>query len=134
MEEKNYLFNLDFVVRDYELDLQGIVNNSVYQNYMEHCRHEFIKSRGVDFARLHHDEGIDPVVVRIEIDYKRPLTSGDRFSVKLNIGFEGRMKMIFWQDIYREDGTLMTQGKITAAILKNFRPIPVPEAMAKALS
>lgn len=129
MEEKIYTFSLEMEVRDYELDLQGIVNNSVYQNYLEHCRHKFIKSRGVDFAALHHNEGIDPVVARIEIDYKRPLTSGDRFTVRLNIGFEGRMKMIFFQDIYRDDGTLMAQGKVTAAILKNGRPIPVPEEM-----
>ena len=50
-------------VRDYECDLQGIVNNANYQHYIEHTRHEFLSSLGVSFARL-HEEGIDPVVAR----------------------------------------------------------------------
>jgi len=31
----DYQFKVDFEVRDYECDLQGIVNNAVYQNYLE---------------------------------------------------------------------------------------------------
>ena len=38
------------VVRDYECDIQGIVNNAVYQNYNEHCRSCFIASLGIEFA------------------------------------------------------------------------------------
>ena len=45
-------FKVDFKVRHYECDLQGIVNNSVYFNYLEHARHEFLFSNGVDFALL----------------------------------------------------------------------------------
>ncbi|MCW8814414.1 MAG: acyl-CoA thioesterase, partial [Chlorobium sp.] len=31
---QNYDFSLTMLVRDYECDMQGIVNNSVYQNYL----------------------------------------------------------------------------------------------------
>ena len=77
-----YIFELKFKVRDYECDIQGIVNNSVYQNYMEHTRHEFINTIGLDFADL-HNKGIDTVVAKAEIAYKRPLRSGDDFVCKL---------------------------------------------------
>lgn len=30
-------FFLEFAVRDYELDFQGIVNNANYQHYLEHA-------------------------------------------------------------------------------------------------
>jgi len=61
------VFKLEFEVRDYECDLQGIVNNARYLNYLEHTRHKYLLSKGIDFARL-HNEGIDLVVSRIEID------------------------------------------------------------------
>lgn len=69
-------------VRDYECDLQGIVNNANYQHYLEHTRHEFLLSTGVSFAKL-HEQGVDPVVARINMAFKTPLKSGDEFISKL---------------------------------------------------
>ena len=51
-------FSLEFTVRDYECDLQGVVNNANYQHYLEHARHEFLISKGISFVKL-HEEGID---------------------------------------------------------------------------
>ena len=94
-----YIFELQMKVRDYECDLQGIVNNANYQHYIEHTRHEFLSSLGVSFARL-HDEGIDPVVARLSMAFKTPLKSGDEFISKLYIKKEG-IKYVFYQDIFR---------------------------------
>ena len=49
-----YIYELEMKVRDYECDLQGIVNNANYQHYLEHTRHEFLLTTGVSFAELHH--------------------------------------------------------------------------------
>lgn len=94
-----YIFELQMKVRDYECDLQGIVNNANYQHYIEHTRHEFLSSLGVSFARL-HDEGIDPVVARLNMAFKTALKSGDEFISKLYIKKEG-IKYVFYQDIFR---------------------------------
>ncbi|MBM6864933.1 acyl-CoA thioesterase [Bacteroides caecigallinarum] len=94
-----YIFELQMKVRDYECDLQGIVNNANYQHYIEHTRHEFLSSLGVSFARL-HDEGIDPVVARLNMAFKTPLKSGDEFISKLYLKKEG-IKYVFYQDIFR---------------------------------
>ncbi len=95
---EKYFFEYPFEVRDYECDMQGIVNNSVYLNYLEHTRHKFLLSVGCDFATL-HPQGIDPVVKHMEIDYKQSLRSGDKFVSKLYLKREG-IRFVFYQDIY----------------------------------
>lgn len=99
MTTDKYCFELRLKVRDYECDLQGIVNNANYQHYLEHTRHEFLTSTGLSFARL-HDESIDPVVARISMAFKTPLRSGDEFVSKLYLRKEG-IKYVFYQDIFR---------------------------------
>ena len=56
-----YIYELEMKVRDYECDLQGIVNNANYQHYLEHTRHEFLTSVGVSFAAL-HEQGVDTIL------------------------------------------------------------------------
>lgn len=87
-------------VRDYECDIQGIVNNANYLHYTEHTRHLYLQSLGVSFARL-HEKGIDPVVARMNLQYKTPLRSDDVFVSKLGIRKEG-LRYIFNQDIFRK--------------------------------
>ena len=95
-----YIYELTLKVRDYECDLQGIVNNANYQHYIEHTRHEFLTSTGISFAKL-HEEGIDPVVARLTMSFKTPLKSGDEFVSKLYLRKEG-IKYVFYQDIFRK--------------------------------
>ncbi len=120
---QDYHFQLELQVRDYECDLQGIVNNSVYQNYLEHCRHKFLNHVGLDFAQLHND-GIDAVVIRAELDYKFPLRPGDEFWVRLKMGKQGRLRIIFDQQVIRKsDEQLMVSARITTVLTKNNRPV-----------
>ena len=118
---KEYIFELNMKVRDYECDAQGIVNNANYQHYMEHTRHEFILSKGIRFSKL-HEQGIDPVVTRISMEYKTPLKGGDEFICKLNVKKEG-VRYIFEQDIYRaEDEKLCVKGNVECVCIINGRP------------
>ncbi len=121
MTEETALFEIRLKVRDYECDLQGIVNNANYQHYLEHARHEFLRSIGLSFADFHY-RGIDFVVTRVEIDYKTPLTSGDSFTVNLNIKKEG-VRWLFFQEIRNEkDGKLCVKGKVASVAVVNGRP------------
>ena len=123
MTENKLPYNLRFVVRDYECDLQGVVNNANYQHYLEHARHEFLISKGVSFAEL-HNEGIDLIVTKVEIEYKFPLRSHDEFIVTVDIQREGNVRLCFIQDIYRlPDLKLVAKAKITGAATKKGRPV-----------
>lgn len=110
---KKYQFRLDFQVRDYECDLQGVVNNAVYQNYLEHCRHEFIKTLGLDFAEL-AERGLNLVVIRAELEYKRSLRSGDQFWVGLILERISPLRYRFRQDVYLlPDNQLVLKAWVT---------------------
>lgn len=120
---KEFDFQIELEVRDYECDIQGIVNNAVYQNYLEHCRHKFLNYAGLDFAAMHND-GIDGVVIRAEIDYKFPLCPGDEFFVRLKLAKHGRLRIVFKQQVVRKaDEKLMVNANITVAITKNGKPV-----------
>lgn len=128
------IFTLDFKVRDYECDMQGIVNNAVYQNYLEHARHEYLLAKGVDFAELARQK-INLVVLRAELDYKLPLVSGDEFFVEVTVAQSSRVRFDFLQNIYRKhDNKLMLAAKITGTSLnERGRPF-VPEVIEKLFS
>jgi len=130
---KKYQFRLDFQVRDYECDLQGVVNNAVYQNYLEHTRHEFIKQLGLDFAELTR-RGINLVVIRAELDYKRSLRSGDYFWVGLILERISPLRFAFRQDIYLQpDDKLVVKAWITGTGVNVKGRPELPQEISSAL-
>ena len=120
---------LQMAVRDYECDLQGVVNNAVYQNYLEHARHEFLRTQQLDFAAL-AQAGVNLVVVRAELDYKSPLTSGDEFIVNTRLEKVSRLKLAFHQTItrVRDQKLIVTAIIIGAGVNKQGRPY-MPEEL-----
>jgi len=115
---KAYIYKLEMKVRDYECDLQGVVNNSNYQRYMEHTRHEYLETLGENFAKW-HEIGIDAFVSKVEINFKHSLRSGDRFLSCMNIRREG-IKLVFEQDIFKlPELKLASTGKVESVIVVN---------------
>lgn len=124
--QPEYVFETEMEVRDYECDIQGIVNNANYLHYTEHTRHLYLKSLGVSFAKL-HDQGIDPVVARMNLQYKAPLRNDDVFVSRLAIRKEG-LRYVFLQDIYRkEDNRLAFRATVELVCLVNGRLANSPE-------
>lgn len=108
------------MVRDYECDIEGIVNNANYLHYAEHTRHLFLKQCGLSFAQM-HQKGIDAVVARMNLQYKVPLTCDDEFISRLAMTKEG-LRYIFHQDIYRaSDEKLCFRAAVEVVCLVNGR-------------
>ena len=122
-------FKVDFKVRDYECDLQGIVNNSVYFNYLEHARHEFLLANNVDFAAL-AEQKVNLVGIRSEMNYKDSLRPGDEFYVEVALERESRVKFAFKQKVIRaHDNKLMLDAVVTGtSVNERGRPF-LPDAI-----
>ncbi len=129
----NCQYKLEFSVRDYECDLAGMVNNASYLNYIEHARHEFLKSKEIDFAQL-ADQGIYLVVLRVELDYLYSLRSGDQFYVGTNLERISRLRFGFLQDIYRlpDDKPVLKAKVIGTAVNDNGKPV-LPDGLMQIL-
>ena len=82
-------------VRDYECDIEGIVNYTNYLHYAEHTRHLFLKERGLSFAEMHR-KGVDAVVARMNLQFKTPLQCDDELISKIAVEKEG-IKIVFHQ-------------------------------------
>lgn len=118
-----------FEVRDYECDMQGIVNNAVYQNYLEHARHQFLKTRSLDFAEI-TKQGIHLVLIKAELEYKRSLQSGDAFYIVTSVERVSKLKLAFLQAVYRSaDDQLMLSARMTVtSTTQEGRPVVFEQA------
>ena len=99
MNATKYIFTTKIEVRDYECDIEGIVNNARYLHYTEHTRHRFMKQEGLSFAEM-HNRGIDAVV-------------------RMGLVKQG-LRYIFIHDLYREsDNRLCFHCEATLVCLIN---------------
>ena len=111
-----YIFETRMMVRDYECDIEGIVNNANYLHYTEHTRHLFLKACGLSFAEMHR-KGVDAVVARMNLKFKTPLRCDDEFISRLNVRKDG-LKYVFTQDIFRaSDEKICFHGDIDIVCL-----------------
>lgn len=128
MDLSAYKHTHAFEVRDHELDAQGIVNNAHYLHYFEHARHKFLNQMGLDFVTL-SQQGINLVVIRVEVDYLASLRSGDHFIIASNLERVSRLRFAFVQHLFRlPDYTRMIQARVIgAAINLQGKPIVAPQ-------
>ena len=126
MKDKKYIFETRMEVRDYECDIEGIVNNANYLHYIEHTRHLFLRSLGVSFADMHR-RGIDAVVARMTLQYKIPLRCDDEMISRLALHKEGA-RFVFDQHIYRaSDEKLAFIARVELVSLVNNQLVPTCE-------
>lgn len=105
-------------VRDYECDIEGIVNNANYLHYLEHTRHRFLRQAGLSFAEM-HQRGVDAVVARMDLRYKSSLRCDDNLISRLWIEKQG-IRYVFHQDIFREaDEALCLKATVELVCLVN---------------
>lgn len=93
-------FSSPIVVRSYELDGLGHVNNAVYLNYLEYARFNALASGGFPLAEMER-RGWAVHVVRIEVDYRRECRFEDRLLVRTWVERFRNSSMILRQEVHR---------------------------------
>jgi len=116
----------ELVVRTYECDMNGHVNNANYLHYLEFARHEYLKAVGFDFAGS-VKAGYGLFVTRIEIDYKRSAMLDDVLSIVSRAVKRGAVSGVMEQTIRRGDDTV-AQARVSWAFVDSTgKPTRIPK-------
>jgi acyl-CoA thioester hydrolase len=121
-------------VRTYELDSFGHVNNSVYLNYFEEARSEYLKQLGIsfdDFARV----GCQLVIVESYVKYLSPARYGERLRIDGTITeFKAAALTIGYAIFCEDDGRAIAEGWTRGAFFnpQTNRPMRAPEPFRSA--
>lgn len=109
-------FQTRIVVRGYELDPQGHVNQAVYLQYAEHARWEFLRAAGLTGDAM-VAAGVGPVALENTIRYRAELRGGDEVDVSCEFIWSGGRTFRVSQQFRRPDGTRVAELAGVAGLL-----------------
>ncbi len=124
------VFKTQLKVRSYECDVYGHVNNAVYLQYCELARVEFLEQIGFNLQTL-KEQGFLLPIVRIEIDYKRPLYMNEEVEVTVEWIKRGRSSAVFEQKIIKKRTNQLAARALVTWVSTDLkgRPCPVPQIL-----
>jgi acyl-CoA thioester hydrolase len=123
------------VVRYHETDSQGVLFNARYLELFDVTLTEFFRSLGWPYPAL-VDAGLDPALVRAEIDFRRPAVFDDALDIHVECLKIGRSSFTLAFTVTRAGEQELSRAQITYV---NFdsraaRSQPIPAAIRDALS
>jgi len=131
-----YEFNTQVKVRYAEADPMNVVYYGNYAQYFEVGRVESLRNLGISYKGI-EDMGIMLPVVELNIKYLRPAKYDDLLTIKSQIKeLPTDHRIIFDQEIYNEEGKLLTIGKVKLYFMdsKLGKRASMPSSMLEKLS
>ncbi|MEM9667231.1 MAG: thioesterase family protein [Bacteroidota bacterium] len=116
-------------VHTFQVDFAGVLSNIIYIQWMEIGRTKLLEAAEMPVEAL-FDEGIVPVLVHTEIDYKRPYRLGDTASIVFWVSALRNASAQLDFRFYGPGGTLHASGRQAGLFvtLANMRPHRLGEA------
>jgi len=118
----------DVQVMFFDTDCAGVVHNIAYLRFIEVARTLLGEQLGMGLVGM-ADRGSYPVVVRTEIDYKRPAKLGDLLIVEGRLESVARLRFWVVFDVKRPaDGALIAHSRQMLCVIEmpRGRPVPLP--------
>jgi YbgC/YbaW family acyl-CoA thioester hydrolase len=99
------------IVRSYECDGYGHVNNANYLHYLEFARHVYLSDNGISLPEL-RESGCSLLVARIAIDFRRPTATDDQLIILTRALRKTRIGGVLAQRILR-DAETVAEAEVT---------------------
>jgi len=123
-------------VRYAETDQMDVVYYGNYAQYFEVGRVESIRQLGFSYKEMEHS-GVMMPVVEMQVKYLRPAHYDDLLTIKTSLReLPTGHKIEFHQEVYNEQGKLLTAGKVVLYFLdtKTKAKTGMPEPLRRALA
>ena len=118
----------DVQVMFFDTDCAGVVHNIAYLRFIEVNRTLLAEELGMPLVNM-AETGTFPVVIRTEIDYKRPARLGDRLVVEGRLAAMARLRFWVEFEIKRPlDTALIAKSRQTLCVVRlpDAKPVPLP--------
>lgn len=124
----------DLTVRSTDIDVIGHVNNAKYLEYMEWARFDWIWKMGFTFDEMKR-RGVMPVVVNININYRKELRLLEEVQVRTSVLKQGTKSFVIRHELYNQKEELVADADITMVMIdaQTRSSIPLPPEMTAAL-
>ena len=111
-----------------DTDSGGVVYHANYLKFMERARTEWLRSLGLNQAKLKQEEKVMFVVRKINIQYKIPARFNDELVVHTDRTKTTDYSIILKQNIFRNT-ELITQGQVEIVCINSnlFKPMRIPK-------
>jgi acyl-CoA thioester hydrolase len=111
------------------------VYHAAYLNFLERARTEWLRHLGFDQGELEQRYGVLFIVRSIEMKFMQPARLDDLVNVDVDVFRLGRAQVTLLQVVQRAE-TKLVHAKVNLACVTrgDFRPRPLPEAIAAAFS
>ena len=100
-------------VRYCETDAMGVLHHANYINLFEMARVDLFRATGGDYREM-ESRGYFLVVVKLEVEYKRPARFDDELRIRIRIARQTAAKLEHEYEVYRGE-ELLTRAKSTLA-------------------
>ena len=114
----------------HDTDAGGVVYYGNYLKYFEESRTEFLEKKGLSVTQL-HKLGFFYAVRKCTLTYKSPARYGDTIVCEARLKEITAARLIFEQSIRdKASGRLLVEAQVDlASLTKDFKPMPIPEAV-----
>ena len=116
------------VIRYYETDQMGFVHHSNYLRYFELARIEWISSLGFSYQKM-EEKGFLMPVIHADINFKKPLTFGKSFRVKIKSNNIPKVRFELKYEVILDKDDIIAIGSTTLVFLSshNMKPVRCPD-------
>ena len=130
------VYRMEDIVRDYEIDMYGVVNNSIYSSYCQHARHQAFKSIGLDLRGA--GEGALALSEQT-LKYRSPLVSGDVYEISCWVVKVTAVRAVIAHQIRKQtsDSKIQVVLDVEATVVwldDKYRPIRIPKSAMDVLT